>query len=270
MIPGLAGLRHRQVTRMNVPVHQIMFTSDRDALPPPAAEEIRSRAGGDPYRMWFLDDARALISDVYGLEVLTAFDILQSFSYKADLARYCILNHVGGIYIDLSVTDFLGFDVGDYEFVGFRDANSAETSWRVSTGMFYSTKDSPILWASISECVANVRRRFYGKDPLFPTGPSVLGRAVANRSAEARVQIGDVWWLKRRRNKYTLPGQGVIARGKVGGRRLGGVSGVPGGNNYNVMWRERTIYGSDDLMHRSAESLHASVEYPLTHDWRPR
>jgi mannosyltransferase OCH1-like enzyme len=246
MIRGLAGLRHRQATHMNVPVHQIMFSSDRDAPPPPAAAEIRSRAGGDPYRMWFLDDARALIGDVYGLEVLRAFDILRPFAYKADLARYCIVNHLGGIYIDLSVTDFLGFDVSDHEFVGFRDPNNAETSWKVATHMFYSAKDSPILQASISECVANVNRRFYGKDAHFPTGPSVLGRAVASRSLEARVQIGDYWWLKRRRNKYTLPGQGVIARGKVGGRYLGGVSGVPGGNNYNAMWRERTIYGPDD------------------------
>ena len=247
MMPRLAGLRHRQVTHMNVPVHQIMFTSHRDALPPPGAEQIRSRAGGDPYKIWVLDDTRELIGDVYGLEVLNAFDILRPFSYKADLARYCIVNHIGGVYIDLSVTDFLGFDVGDYDFVGFRDLNSAETSWKVATHLFYSTKDSPILQASIGECVENVRQRFYGKDPHFPTGPSVLGRAVANRSLGARVQIGNYWWLKRRRNKYTLPGQGVIARGKVGGRYLGGVSGVPGGNNYNVMWRERTIYSADDL-----------------------
>ena len=240
MIPDL---RHRPVTRMNVPVHQTMFTSDRHARPPRAAEDIRSRAGGAPYRMWFLDDARALIGDVYGPDVLSAFDTLRPFAYKADLARYCIVNHLGGIYIDLSVTGFLGFDVGDHEFVGFRDCNTAETSWRVSNGLFYSAKDSPILQASISECVANVRRRFYGKTPHFPTGPSVLGRAVAGCSLEARVQIGDYWWLKRRRNKYTLPGQGVIARGKVGGRHLGGVSGVPGGNDYNVMWQERTIYG---------------------------
>jgi len=244
---ALTGSRHRQVTRMNVPVHQIMFTNDRDALPPPAAEEIRSHAGGDPYRMWFLDDARALISDVYGLEVLTAFDTLRPFAYKADLARYCIVNHIGGLYIDLAVTDFLGFDVGDYEFVGFRDGNSAKTSWKVANHMFYSAKDSPILQASISECVENVGRRFYGKDPHFPTGPSVLGRAVANRSLEVSILIGDYWWLKRRRNKYTLPDRGVIARGKVGGRHLGGVSRVPGGNNYNTMWRERSIYGSGDI-----------------------
>jgi mannosyltransferase OCH1-like enzyme len=254
MMPDPAGHRPRQVTRMNVPVHQVMFTPDRDALPPLAAEEIRSRAGGDPYRMWLLDDARTLIGDVYGPEVLSAFDILRPFAYKADLARYCIVNHFGGVYIDLSVTDFLGFDLAGYEFVGFRDPNSAETSWRIANGIFYSTKNSPILQTCIFQCVANVRRRFYGKDPLFPTGPSVLGRAVANRSFEARVQIGDHWWLKRQRNKYTLPGQGVIARGKVGGLDLGGVSGVPGGNDYNVMWRERTIYGSDDLMHHRTGS----------------
>jgi hypothetical protein len=240
---SLARLRHRQITPMNVPVHQIMFTCDRDALLPLAAQEIRSNAGGNPYRMWSLEDARGLIRDVYGLEVLSAFDILRPFSYKADLARYCIVNHFGGIYMDLSVTDFLGFDVGDHEFVGFRDPNNAGTSWKVATHMFYSTKDSPILQAGICECVANVGQRFYGKDPHFPTGPSVLGRAVANHSLEARVQIGDYWWLKRRRNKYTLPGQGVIARGKVGGRYRGGISGVPGGNNYNLMWREGTIYG---------------------------
>ena len=119
---------------------------------------------------------------------------------------------------------------------------------KLGTHMFYSTKDSPILQASISECVENVQQRFYGKDPHFPTGPSVLGRAVANYSADLKIQIGEYLWLRRRRNKYILPGTGVIGRGKVGGRFLGGVSGVQGGNNYNVMWRDGTIYESEDLM----------------------
>jgi hypothetical protein len=256
----LARLSHRRATPMNVPVHQIMFSQDRNALPPAAAEEIRSSAGGTPYRLWLLDDTRTLIGSVYGAEVLQAFDILQPFAYKADLARYCIVNHFGGIYIDLAVTDFRGFDAAEYEFVGFRDTNNAETSWRVWNGMFYSTKDSPILQASISECVANVRRRYYGKDPLFPTGPSLFGRAVANHSLELKIQLGDHWWRKRRRSALTLPDQGVIARTKVGGRHLGGVSGVPGGNNYNVMWREGTIYGSDELVtERAYRQAHFKV-----------
>ena len=132
MMQGLTRLRHRQITRMNVPVHQIMFTPDRDALPSPAAEESRSCAGRNPYRMWFLDDARAVISDLYGLEVLTAFGTLRPFAYKADLARYCIVDHIGAIYIALSVTDFLAFEVGDYAFVDFRDPNSAEKTWNLA------------------------------------------------------------------------------------------------------------------------------------------
>jgi hypothetical protein len=136
MMRGLAGLRQAPATdrsrAWNVPVHQIMFTPDRDALPAPAAEESRSRAGGNPYRMWFLDDARAVISDLYGLEVLTAFDTLRPFACKGDLTRYCMVDHIGGIYVDLPVTDFLGFGAGDYEFLDFRDPNSAEKSWQLA------------------------------------------------------------------------------------------------------------------------------------------
>jgi hypothetical protein len=237
---------------MNVPVHQVIFTSDHDAPVPPAAEEIRSRVGGNRYRLWSLDDARTLIGDIYRPEVLKAFDILRPYAYKADLARYCITNHFGGAYLDLSVNDFRGFDVGDYDFVGFRDPNNDATSWKVGNHMFYSIKESPILQASIDECVENVNRRFYGKDPHFPTGPSVLGRAVASCSVKMKVQIGDFWALKGRRAKYTLPGQGVVGRGKVAGRNLGGVSGVLGGNNYNLMWQEGSIYAADDLAHDAA------------------
>ena len=244
----LERLRPRQVMPVNVPVHQIMFTHDPNALPPVAADKIRFSAGGNPYRMWFLDDTRTLLGSVYGVEVLEAFDILQPFAYKADLARYCIVNHFGGIYIDLTITDFLGFDTRDYDFVGFRDANTAETSWRVANGLFYSTKNSPILQACISECVANVQRRYYGKTPLFPTGPDLFGRAIANHSLDLKIQLGDHWWRSGRPRPLTLPDRGVIAHTKTGGRNLGGVSGIPGGNNYNVMWRERTIYRSAELV----------------------
>jgi len=130
MMADLPLVPRRRITPMNMPVHQIMFTSDRDAVPPPAAEEVRSSAGGDPYRLWLLDDTRVLIGDVYGPDVLSAFDNLLPYAYKADLARYCVVNHFGGIYLDLSVNAFRGFDVGDYEFVGFRDLNTCSTRRR--------------------------------------------------------------------------------------------------------------------------------------------
>lgn len=235
-------LRRRDIIRMSVPVHQIVFSSAHDVSEPPRAAEIRARIDG-PYRLWILEDARTLIGDVYGREVLAAFDRLRPYAYKADLARYCIVQYLGGLYVDLSVNDFRGFEVDDFDFVGFRDLNSSNTSWKVGNHMFYSRAASPILDACIAECVENVQRRFYGKDPHYPTGPSVLGRALANFSFDATVLLGDFLWLSGRRAKYTLPGQpGFLARGKVCGRNLGGVSGVLGGNDYNAMWRERTVY----------------------------
>lgn len=253
---SLPRLLRRPITPMNVPIHQVMFTADPEAVPPPAANEIRETAGGQPYRLWLLEDARGLIGDAYGPELLNAFDVLQPFAYKADLARYCLVHHFGGIYIDLSANDFVGFDVSDFEFIGFRDPNNAHSSWKIGNHMFYATKDSPILEACIAECLENINQRFYGKDPHFPTGPSVLGRAVANHSLEAKIQIGDFWCLHGRHAKYTLPGQGVIGRGKVAGRNLGGISGVRGGNNYNVMWREGTVYQADN----SSTAARALVE----------
>jgi hypothetical protein len=58
-----------------MPVHPIMFTQDRDALPPSAAEKFAPAQKG--IRVGFgSSTTRALISDVYGLEVLSTFGIL--------------------------------------------------------------------------------------------------------------------------------------------------------------------------------------------------
>ena len=40
-------------------------------------------------------------------------------------------------------------------------------------------------------------------------------------------------------------------------RDVGGISGVRGGNNYNVIWEEGTIYGGDDLAHDAARCAFA-------------
>jgi hypothetical protein len=78
---ALTGSFHRQVIRMNVPVHQIMLTSDRRTTAACSRGNPRSCLG-DPYGMWFLDDARGLIGDVYGPEVLRTFDTLRPFAYR--------------------------------------------------------------------------------------------------------------------------------------------------------------------------------------------
>lgn len=225
-------------------VHQIWFSDlgSPDRLPA-NSETLRGAVGDGRYRLWTIESARNLIGEAFDPEVLRTFDRLRPYAYKADLARYCIVAHMGGYYLDLSVSDVRLVSTAGWDFVGFRDLNSSATSWKVATNYFYAPPGSVLLLDAIEQVLDNCRREYYGLDPHFPTGPSVLGRSVAKLGPDLRMLVGEYIWLRRRRNKYLMPVKQVVGRGKGGGRPNGGVSGVAGGNNYNEMWRDRTVYG---------------------------
>jgi len=97
----------------------------------------------------------------------------------------------------------------------------------------------------LEQILENCAREYYGKDPHFPTGPSVLGRAVAKLGPDLRILVGEYIWLAHRRHKHLTPHRRSVGRGKVGGRPNGGVSNVPGGNNCNDLGRARTVHGPE-------------------------
>jgi mannosyltransferase OCH1-like enzyme len=224
-------------------IHQIAFT-DLPELYRANENSITliQQFGLENYRLWKLDDTRDFIKEFYPREIVLTFDRLKPYSYKSDLARFCIINHFGGIYLDLSVNDLKYFDAKDFDMILFRDLNSTRTSWKVATSFFYSKSRSPILEDSIRQCVENYKSKYYGWDSHFPTGPSVLGRSVSKFGPDLNILVGQYYWLRRRRNKYVLPENNVVGRHKVGGAFLGGHSGLSGGNNYNEMWTKRDIY----------------------------
>jgi Glycosyltransferase sugar-binding region containing DXD motif len=224
-------------------VHQISFSKNTERYKLKRnSTRLIEQFGINNYRLWELGDTRDFIRKNYSGEVLLAFDKLKPFSYKADLARYCIVNFYGGLYADLSVNNVHIFDTKDFDMVLFRDMNSDRTSWKVATSFFYSAPQSTILNDSIAQCVENCKLRYYGKDPHFPTGPNVLGRAVAKFGPDLNILVGQYHWFHRRKNRYVLPRNRIVARHKIGGAFLGGQSGILGGNNYNEMWSNRDIY----------------------------
>jgi hypothetical protein len=125
----------------------------------------------------------------------------------------------------------------------FAQGNSDRTSWKVGNSFFYSKPNNPILGEAIEQIIFNVRNNYYGHDPHFIGGPSVFGRAIAKYGTDVDLLVGKYWWFRYRKNKYVLPGNQVVARGKRGGAHKGGISGILGGNNYNEMWSARTVYG---------------------------
>lgn len=233
------------MTQDNTPVNQIWLSHDRTLRPEPTKEMLSVReAAGTGYKLWLHDELRQLISDSYSPEVMWAYDRLRPFAYKSDLARLILGHRFGGWYLDLSVYRPRLINPGDNVFVGFCDLNNDHSSWKVANNYFYVSQGSSICEAAIAQIVVNCRDEYYGKDPHFPTGPSVLGRVIAQIGCDLPLKMGSYIWLRHRRNKYFFPGIGVVGRGKVGGKFRGGQSGVPGGNNYNQMWRERTVYES--------------------------
>lgn len=204
---------------------------------------IENQVGKQNYRLWDLTSTRDFLTKHYDSSVLDAFEILEPFAFKSDLARYCIINHFGGFYGDLSVNSLSLVSTKDLDMILFRDGNSDRTSWKVINGFFYSKPNNPILEHAIQQIVENVRHKYYGHDPHFPTGPSVLGRAVVCAGLDLNLLVGQHWWFKYRKNKFVLPGNRVVARHKRGGAFNGGNSGILGGNNYNEIWKARLVYG---------------------------
>jgi mannosyltransferase OCH1-like enzyme len=227
-------------------IHQIAFTTQSDLyVPNNNCLKIKKLFGEENYRLWDLESARNFLKEQYPISVLSAFEDLKPYAYKSDLMRYCLINTFGGIYADVSVSEVKTFSTERRDMVIFAQGNSDRTSWKVSTSFFYSKPDNPILSEAIEQIVSNVRNKYYGHDPHFPTGPSVFGQAIAKHGTEADLLVGQYWWFKYRKNKYVLPGNKVVARHKRGGANKGGISGIQGGNNYNEMWAKRTVYGEN-------------------------
>jgi hypothetical protein len=243
-------------------VHQI-FIADGFGLPaalPPAMAECANAARAfypaANYRLWDGAALREAIGGGFEPEVLEAFDRLRPYAYKADLARYCLLYLHGGLYVDLAIRCMAQIrpprGVG---VAGFRDFEFVSPSWTaIASGILWARPRRRELRIAIDYIVDNCRTRYYGANPLYPTGPALLGRALIAAMAERRQQSdADDQWIgvarpltpgqSQERLCYVAPDRTLIAmRAKGEGGDLAHLSAV-GTNNYNVFWRERRVYG---------------------------
>lgn len=194
------------------------------------------------------DSLRSFIEENYDNEVVKAYDCLRPFSYKADLGRFCLLNALGGWYFDIGVRAFNAVDLGErIEFLAFRDIQRfSYTSWACATTILYSKPDNNALQIAIDKIVENCKNKYYGITPLCPTGPTLLGQALAQNGSQSNFVYGDYLELTPTHNQknraFVLPDGTIMAWSKpAGGGDLNSL-GVQGANNYNDLWAQRAIY----------------------------
>jgi mannosyltransferase OCH1-like enzyme len=123
------------------------------------------------------NDCREFIKTHFKPDVLEAYDSLIPGAYKADLWRYCILFINGGIYLDIKYAPLNGFrfiNLCESEHLVL-DADGAG----IYNALMVCKAGNQILFKAIRQIVENVKNKYYGSSPLYPTGPKLLPNFVS-------------------------------------------------------------------------------------------
>ncbi len=232
-------------------ISQIFLSDEGDKLPPflqHTTSSVRDAFSDADHIIYNKESLRQFISSNYSAAVLGAYDSLKPYAYKADLGRYCLLHKLGGWYVDIGVRIASPVEVGSQvEFLAFRDIQRFSfTSWACSMGILYSKPGNLALQAAIDMIEDNCFDKYYGITPLCPTGPTLLGMALAMNGGQANFLYGDYLELtptyQQKNRAFVLPDGTIMGWGKPsdGGDLL--KLGAKGTNNYNELWRQRQVY----------------------------
>lgn len=219
------------------------------------------------YKLWGGEELRYFIGKELGEEVLAAFDGLAPYSYKCDLARYCLMYVYGGIYFDLAIKLLNPWNIPQrYGAAAFMENYDGMECWVCTqTSLLWSLPGRPEWKIAIDNIVANTRNRFYGPHDHYPTAGALLGRsfskamALKGQTAEADDQfLGEVRYITPERQPqnvvYVSPDKVLVGqRNKL---KAGDVTelGMTGTNNYCDMWKAKQAYGEKDHIWLASDS----------------
>ncbi|MFT8344944.1 glycosyltransferase family 32 protein [Gluconobacter oxydans] len=220
------------------------------------SREARRLHPGAEYILWDNDKISQFLKENFDAPVYETYKNITAFAYKADLARYCILYVMGGMYIDLGIRmmNFWGIPK-EKGFSTFKELCFTAESWTImQNGLIWSLPKRRELEICIEWIVKNYNNKFYGTTPLCPTGPVMYGRAIAaamveqGQSLTADDQwIGEYRWTTpeggMKNDAYVSPDHKIIAfRTKLVPGDLSHL-GLSGTNNYKEIWLSRQMYG---------------------------
>lgn len=241
-------------------ISQIFISNENHSLPPlleSASETARANLPESKYKLYMLDELREFILANFDEEVIIAFDSLRPYSYKADLAKYCLAWKIGGWYIDTSILLVKSLNPlpDNVEMVFFYDNGAGFVPNRIGYGVqasfFFARPFNPVFKIAIDLVVEHCKKEYYGVSPICPTGPAVFGRAIAHSGIKDTYAVGDFMPLTpnyRNKNKsYVMFDGAIVALHKDAwfpNAKAGELEsfGAKGTNNYVDMWNNRRVY----------------------------
>ena len=194
--------------------------------------------------MYYSDkDSRDFIKNNFDDEILMAYDKLIPGAYKADLFRYCILYVNGGIYSDLTQRFTLPFD----EFIDLKNdklylvrdidhykVNGDGLSKGIQISFMATHPGNDIFLKALERIVENVDSKYYGENPLYPTGPSLFYDILKDYKGEYKIELKETGQNKIVNDKGETiiiskikNHQSVILKNK---------------EHYTILWRNSIVY----------------------------
>jgi len=207
-------------------IHQILITKEPEKIPKViqgAINSVKNSFNSCTYTLYDNEKIIDLIKNNFDINTLKAYNKIKAFAGKADLAKYCINYLKGGWYVDISIkmSPFIqGVNLPEHiDFFGFRDVGDGlcpnTNSYNVQASLFYSKPNNIVLEKAIELVIENCKNEDYGYTPVCPTGPGVLGRAIATFGAKKSHVIGLFMPLtpnhKNMNRSYILPDGNIFA-----------------------------------------------------------
>ena len=235
-------------------IHQI-YISDNNAPPGEYVanqmQKLKHMYSDYEYTLYDNEMCRDQVRSLLGEEAVELYDSLNSYAFRADLARYCILYQHGGFYFDSIICPEFKVEFDDFPVMyrapvgGCRYGALADGQelTAIENGVMYFNKSKhPFLWDAISLSLKNIKEQSYGIHPLDVTGPVMLGRLKkydicfgqskfldaeqqAVYQTEKAAYFKDVLhWIYKSKNLSALGCYGV--------------------NSYEQMWKEKWLFKS--------------------------
>jgi mannosyltransferase OCH1-like enzyme len=169
-------------------IFQTWFTKDLHPKMKEAVENIKTQNPQFEHFLFDDNDCREFIKTHFELDVLKAYDSLIPGAYKADLWRYCIIYIYGGIYLDVKFRCINGFKLIELtennHFVKDR-----QPPLSIYNALLACQKNHPFLLMAINKIVENVKNKIYGLNPLYPTGPQMLGSIILQKKIKINIDM---------------------------------------------------------------------------------
>lgn len=200
-----------------------------------------------------LQEKERMIRELEGSRAARAFAKIIPGALKADLWRYVIMYHYGGVYADDKLT--LLYPLESFLKPGMRALLVFDTPGNGIYNAFIAiVPKHPLMRMAIDRSIENIEKSHYGENPLEITGPILLGDCFKECQSSRCRQNVHFWF-------FTKPGEFIVERMSVARtndnrswkkqvvrilahnveyRRR--VSGPKFSDYYSLMWKDRKIY----------------------------